>query len=200
MISDNLEREFSDYASITKIVSEIDEEMVTPADIQHGIQAVSSVLTTLQRAGEIAKKTKNTEISEIITDLRGEVVETKNFLVDTKSEMVELKEKNLQLENQIKSLESSRSSQTLIKADNGLFYESDERQHAFCPSCWLGDSPRRSLLTRINTVSNLYTYKCNTCDWSVSIREGDPPPKVPRRKTNNRRRINPYTNRPYGDF
>ena len=168
MTYDNLEREFSDYASITKIVSEIDEEMVTPADIQHGIQTVSSVLTTLQRAGEIAKRTRNTEISEIITDLRGEVVETKNLLVDTKSELVELKEKNLQLENQIKSLESSRSSQTLLKGDNGLFYESDERQHAFCPSCWLGDIPSRSLLTR-KSLNGYHKYDCNVCQWSTYV-------------------------------
>jgi hypothetical protein len=108
--------------------------MVSPADIQHGIQAVTATLTTLQKAAEIAKRTKTTEISEILTDLRGEIVDTKNLLIDTKAELVALKEENLDLKEKIKKAERQKLEIELVQSKDGLYYKADGGG-PFCEFC-----------------------------------------------------------------
>jgi septal ring factor EnvC (AmiA/AmiB activator) len=133
-LDNSLEKEFSEYALIAHIVKAIDEEMVSPADIQHGIQAVTATLTTLQKAAEIAKRTKITEISEILTDLRGEIVETKNLLIDTKADLVALKEENLDLKERLKKAEQQKPEIELVQNKNGLYYKTDG-EGPFCKYC-----------------------------------------------------------------
>ncbi|MEO0376061.1 MAG: hypothetical protein AAF329_15860 [Cyanobacteria bacterium P01_A01_bin.17] len=169
-----------------KVVSEVNEEMVTPAGFQNGIQTISDNLDSLQRASEIAREIENAEILQIIRDLRINLVNTKYLLLNSEIDCEELKEKNLLLENQIKELranvdevdhyevtepEVAPASVELIKSKSGLLYRPGYGHHAFCPNCWSQNERRLSLLEKKRELPNLFKYECLSCNWYVRLLE-----------------------------
>ena len=141
-------------------------------DIPQAINGLSRSLGIADRLRQLAVKANNLELVEVVTELRVELANSKNALADAVEELAKLKNEN----SELKQLKASYKE--LIKDDNGLFYSYDDsdKQHAFCPSCWLGDLPARNLLTKSHEHSNSFKYFCNQCDWSISLREGEPPP------------------------
>lgn len=163
--------------------------MVTPVEFQNGIQTISDNLDLLRRAYEIAKETKNTEILEIIHNLRVNLVNTKYLLLNTEIDSGELKEENTRLEKQIEELkansleadefevtelEDDPASLKLVESKSGLFYRPGYGHQAFCPNCWLHHQHRLSLLEKKREMPNLFKYECLSCNWYVRLQEPRP--------------------------
>jgi hypothetical protein len=157
-----LENEFKAYAKLIESIYELENAMVTAADIQTGIIALSKATDLLKKAKELSDKTQNIEIKEIIIELRSSLVDTKNLLIDTKVEVSQLKEENESLRAEIKQLIVNQQTIEQLTFNNGL-YISNENDY-FCGACY--DSKKQLIRVKL-TPKEIWKlagkYSCPVC-------------------------------------
>lgn len=141
--SDNaLEREFSEYASIARIVEFIEKH---DSDMLHEFTELSrlakSSSSTVKELLDVYTSAKNADLHRSITKLDREMAETERLLTaamreaDTLDrEKLALERENTRLKEEIEKLKTNSSDIKLVQNENGLYYKNDG-EGPFCKYC-----------------------------------------------------------------
>ena len=157
----NLENEFNEYAELVEFLESLRDEMVSPADIQHGIGAIAGSLELLKKASQLSKDANNLEIREIILSLQEQVIDTKALLIEAKGRLVELEEENLELRGKLKAKDELPE----IEQDGSHWYIKGEKI-PICPNCW--KSKKETIILSDNNGGLVEKFICKSCRYEIT--------------------------------
>jgi ribosomal protein L37AE/L43A len=125
------------------------------------IATISSILTSLKAATEIAKFLKDTDISLEKAETKLKLAELVSALAETKSEIAEIQELLIEKDKKINELQYALTQHERMVWRDSVYYmqTEDGEEGPYCPQCY--DSERK--------VIRLQTYEkgcwhCQTCD------------------------------------
>ncbi len=160
-MSDTFEREFERYAGIHRLNAFFRIEIDMEAEISGAIMAIARSIELVQKAAQLAGKTKNVEVIEAIADLRVELSQAKIAAANANERIAELTSENQSLKEELTALQAPNGEE-LIAGENGLYYKEGEKT-PFCGNCYL--SGKRELMSQ-----SIIYWKCWKCGWQVQRR------------------------------
>lgn len=130
-------------------------------EISGAIRSAAAAVTLVQQALELAKKTRNAELVEMIADLRINLSEVKIGAANASELIAELQKdkQNLKQENEFlkTEIEALKKPPALELKKNG-YYTSDN-VGPYCPNCYDSDK----VLTKMSDLGSL--VKCSKCKY-----------------------------------
>ena len=137
------------------------DDMVSPADIQHGIGAIAGSLELLKKANQLSKDANNLEIKEIIQSLQNQVINTRALLIEAKGRLVELEEENLELKEKLKAKDELPE----IEQEGRHWYIKGEKI-PICPNCW--KSKKETIILSDNNSGFVEKFICKSCQYEIT--------------------------------
>ena len=135
------------------------------------IATISSILTSLKAATEIAKFLKDSDISLEKAETKLKLAELVSALADTKFEIAEIQELLIEKDKKIKGLQHALTQHEKMVWRDPVYYmqTEDGEEGPFCPQCY--DSGRK--IIRLQTYDN-GCWHCETCDKTFYRQSYDP--------------------------
>lgn len=132
------------------------------AEISGAIRSVAAAGSLVQQAFDIAKKTRNAELCDIIADLRVELSQVKIATANANEQIVMLlnEKQALKKENETIKSENEKLKQPSEMEYRKNGYYDQEGKGPFCPRCWEGKQTRN----RLSKIGPL--LKCDPCGYS----------------------------------
>lgn len=140
--------------------------MLTSQDISTGLLLVSRTFDTIKQISELADRTNDLEIKELIVDLRSQIVDHKSNLIDFQEQIVLLKQENNKLKEKIADLENNND-EVIFK--NGAYFKNNENQ-AFCSCCYETKGKLITLNSLKPEFSHVGNMICPNCQNPAQVK------------------------------
>lgn len=168
----SLEQEFQLYSAILyikRVLNELNELM--PADVTTAIRGLSTIIDSINKLAELAKKSQNVELREGILDLKEQLLNAKEDILDIKQELSAYKEESITLKNenaQLKEqLENPEINKLQLTIKDGVYFSIQEGKiidGPFCTGCYDKDRKTIRLSKMPEVMKELGSYKCPACN------------------------------------
>ena len=159
----DMEHDFEQYAKLVKLSEEI-QSMVTPVDIQSGLEIIKLIFAGFSQALDIAETNKDYTTKKIIVGLESKTVDLESLLLKAKREINILVEENEALKQELQSLKSDQQ-ELIYDLDKNVYYRKDdtEKKNAYCSSCWENKKEKHTFM-KINRIGGFNMgYICPKC-------------------------------------
>jgi regulator of replication initiation timing len=158
MSEPSLEREFERYSGMQRLNAFLGIEIDMEAEISGAIRAIATSIDLVQRANQLAQKTKNVELIEAIAELRVELSQAKIAAANTNERIASLLMENQQLREE---LAATKPEEKLVIKD-GLYYASSG-DGPFCTGCHDNNRKTIRVVELTGHFRVLGAYKCPIC-------------------------------------
>ena len=169
MNHEDLEDEFKYYSVknlVEKTLQEIQESMgLTDIDTGALGRNFNNVMDAINKATDIAIKTKNADLSNSLADLKNQIADIKLTLADRKDEIVAFREENFELREENKKLKEQLIKPQELILRGELYYKPNENR-PFCPFCYELKDKQTHLLKEMGRQQQKVCaakYICSVC-------------------------------------
>ena len=156
-----LERQFEIYAGIHRLNAFFGIEIDMEAEISGAIRAIATSIELVQKAAQLAGKTRNVELIEAITDLRMELSQAKIAAANANERIADLLQENQKLEKRLVAIQVSEEKKLVIGVD-GLYY-TPEGEGPFCTGCYDNKGKTIRVTKQTGAFRRMGEYRCPVC-------------------------------------
>jgi hypothetical protein len=135
------------------------------------ITLISTALTSLKAATDIAKFLRESDLSLEKAELKLKLADLISSLADAKIQVVEIQEALQEKDKKIQELEDAFQSKDILVRRYDAYYNSDPNGQPvgvpYCLRCWENEHKKRQL---VNDAGDRHTRICTTCGHRYSGR------------------------------
>ena len=161
MSDEPLKRQFELYAGIHRLNAFFGIEIDMEAEISGAIRAIATSIDLVQKAAQLAGKTRNVELIEAIADLRMELSQAKIAAANANERIADLLQENQKLEKRLVAIQVSEEKKLVIGVD-GLYY-TPEGEGPFCTGCYDNKGKTIRVTKQTGAFRRMGEYRCPVC-------------------------------------